>query len=372
MTNPFCRYAAAAAMALLLAFPVLAQAYSPNPDLTAAGAIAALKVDPNASRLYSETYNLGPTGLRGWIYIDSANAGAEGLITAPSRQILVTVVGAGTPASGVLLADDVILGAIGGTGTVPAFTSDCRKAFGQAIGDAETAANAGVLSLLRWRAGTTSTVFITLPVMGSYTATAPYSCPKSSLILANARIKLVSQLIADPNFLTNSYGGAIKGLALLAGVAPGDANYATVQTRLQTFAHSLAPANLTLTGCDTWNWSYVCMFLSEYYLRTVADGTPDASVLHGLNAYTVALAKSQGRYGTFGHGGSILNANGSLHGTIPPYGPVNSAGLPANVAIVMGKKAILASGGTVDAEINPAIQRGSDFFGYYVNKGGIP
>ena len=30
-----------------------------------------------------QTYNLGATGLRGWIYIDSDNAGAEGLITAP-------------------------------------------------------------------------------------------------------------------------------------------------------------------------------------------------------------------------------------------------------------------------------------------------
>ena len=359
-------------MALLLAFPVLAQAYSPNPDLTAAGAIAALKVDPNASRLYSETYNLGPTGLRGWIYIDSANAGQQGLITAPSRQILVTVVGAGTPASGLLAVDDVILGAKGGTGTVPAFTSDCRKAFGQAIGDAETTANAGVLSLLRWRAGTTSTVSITLPVMGSYTATAPYSCPKSALILANARTKLVSQLLADPNFLTNSYGGAIKGLALLAGVASGDANYATVQTRLQSYAQALAPANLALTGCDTWNWSYINIFLSEYYLRTVADGAPDASVLAGITKYTVALAKGQSKYGTFGHGGAEAHADGSLHGSISWYGPVNAAGIPANVAIVMGKKVLVASGGAVDAEIDPAIERAANFFGSYVNKGPIP
>jgi hypothetical protein len=40
-------------------------AYSPQPDLTVAGAIAALKTDPKASRPYSETYNLGATGLRG-------------------------------------------------------------------------------------------------------------------------------------------------------------------------------------------------------------------------------------------------------------------------------------------------------------------
>ena len=378
MKNPIYRYAAGAAMALLLAFPGLAQAYSPNPDLTASGAIAALKVDPNASHPFAETYNLGPTGLRGWIYMDTSNpdAGTYGLITALSRQILVTV--ASTPGSAVLAVDDVILGAMAGSsGTVPDFTSDCRKAFGVAIGDAEKT-GAGTLRVKRWRKDTiTGTITITdvniaMAIMGDYTATAPYSCPKSALILANARIKLVSQLLADPNFLTNSYGGAIKGLALLASVAPGDANYATVQTRLQTYAHSLAPANLTLTGCDTWSWGYIGVFLSEYYLRTVADGTPDASVLHGLNEYTVALSKAQSRYGTFGHGGSLLKTDGSLHGTIPPYGPVNSAGLPANVAIVMGKKALVAAAQAIDPEIDPAIQRGSDYFGYYANKGVIP
>ena len=42
----------------LLAFPSAALAYSPQPDLTLPGAITALKADPNASRTYSETYNL--------------------------------------------------------------------------------------------------------------------------------------------------------------------------------------------------------------------------------------------------------------------------------------------------------------------------
>ncbi len=46
---------------------------------------------------------------------------------------------------------------------------------------------------------------------------------------------------------------------------------------------------------------------------------------------------------------SLLDGNGHRHGTIPAYGPVNSCGLVANLAMVMGKKAIVASGGTVDA-----------------------
>jgi hypothetical protein len=50
------------------------------------------------------TYNLGPTGLRGWIhtkpatYLDSI----QGRTTTASRQILVTHVGTNSPASGVM------------------------------------------------------------------------------------------------------------------------------------------------------------------------------------------------------------------------------------------------------------------------------
>jgi autotransporter-associated beta strand protein len=358
----------AISLGLLLGFSAPVRAYSPKPDLTAAGVIATLKTDANSSPVYGETYNLGPTGLRGWIYRDPNNMGQEGLITAQDRQILVTVVGAGTPAAGVLAVDDVILGVRGGSGPVSAFTSDCRKAFGVAIGAAETVANAGVLGLLRWRAGTTTEVSITLPanVRESYTDTAPYNCPKSSQILANAIAKLSQES------LSGGWTGAAKGLALLAAVKPGDANYAAVQTKLQTYARSVAPANLHLTGCDTWNWGYLGTFLGEYYLRTVEDGNPDASVLHGISEYTVALAKGQSKYGTFGHGGAERHADGSLHGSISWYGPVNAAGLAANLAIIMGRKAILASGGALDLEIEPAIERASKFFGYFVNKGGIP
>lgn len=72
------------------------------PDLTAAGVIATI------NRTY--TYNLGPTGLRGWIYV-GGGSGADGTFTGESRQILVAVVGSGTPAASVLAVDEVILGA---------------------------------------------------------------------------------------------------------------------------------------------------------------------------------------------------------------------------------------------------------------------
>lgn len=349
---------------LLIICAGTAQAASPNPDLTAAGAIAALKVDTASSPLYTETYNLGATGMRGWIYIGGGN-GADGTITVSSRQILVTV--ASAPANAVMAVDDVILGAMAGSdGTVPLFTSDARKAFGAAITEAEKN-GAGTLRVKRWRAGVTTDVNIPMTIMGDYTDTAPYSCPKSALILANARASLVSQLVANANFLTKDWAGAISALALLGGVPPEDPNYATVQSRLQTFARTLAATTPDLAVVSTWSWGYIGMFLSEYYLST-----GDANVVSGLNNYTVALAKIQSRYGTYGHSGSLRNADGSFHGTVGPYGPVNQAGLPAVIAIVLGKKALQAAGQAIDPEIDPAIQRGSDFFAWYVNKGPIP
>ena len=109
-------------------------------------------------------------------------------------------------------------------------------------------------------------------------------------------------------------------------------------------------------------WGYDNLFLCEYYLLT-----NDPQVLPAIQQYTIALAKGQSMYGTFGHGGAEPTPAGQLHGSIPPYGPVNAAGLIANIAIVMGKKC-----GVRDPEIEPAIERAAKFFGYFVDKGSVP
>ena len=343
---------------MLLAMAGLARAFSPNPDLTVAGAIATLKTDTNSSPLYTETYNLGATGLRGWIYLSNGAGtthGADGTMTGESRQILVTV--ASAPGSAVLAVDDVILGAMAGdSGTVPLFTSDARKAFGAAITESEKS-GAGTLRVKRWRAGVTTDENITMTIMGDYSATAPYTCSKSLLILANARNKLVNQLIDDLGFLTSDWKGAIIGLALLAGVQPGDPDYATVQTRLQTYARARAAAGPGNAGM--WDVAYSGLFLAEYYLAT-----SDANVLPGINSFTLKLAVSQSINGTFGHSASVLRPDGSGRRMGIGYGPVNAVGIVANMALVLGKKALLAGGQAIDPEIDGAIQRGADFFAF--------
>jgi len=294
------------------------------------------------------TYNLGPTGLRGWIYTrpETDIDAQQGRTTARSRQILVTHVGTNTPASGKIEVDDVIVG----VGDKP-FNDDARKSFGRAITAAEKPANQGIMKLLVSRGGATKKVELKLRVMGAYSATAPYNCPKSERILAEA----TKVLQREP--LAKGWNGAISGLALLAS---GDK---TVIPKVREFARSFEATPLDPDTCGTWDWGYICLFLCEYYLAT-----GDKEVLPALREYVLGLARAQYTHGTFGQRGSMRKKDGSFHG--PPingYGPINAAALPANMAIALGKKC-----GIEDPEIDPAIDRASRFYSYYVNKGAIP
>lgn len=325
--------------ALVLTGSTLAAEAQGPPDLTQ---------DRSVDR--KRTYNLGSTGLRGWIYLKPATHfdGLQGRTTASSRQILVTHVGAKSPADGVIEVDDVILG-VGGK----LFSDDARKSIAVAIQDAEKKANGGILKLTCWRAGETKERQLKLRVMGTYAETAPYNCDKSKRIFAEA----CEMLAKEP--LETNWHGWINGLALLA---TGNRDYLPM---VQEFAYKAGPANLDLqnkTNGSAWDLGYRNMFLCEYYLLT-----GDKKVLHAINEITLSLARGQGMYGTFGHGFSALTPDGKRHGSVPPYGPVNQAGLSANMGIVMGKKC-----GVKDPEVDAAIVRAAKFFGYFVDKGTIP
>ncbi|KPK50953.1 MAG: hypothetical protein AMK72_00930 [Planctomycetes bacterium SM23_25] len=312
------------------------------PDLTKGNAIET--VDRKL------TYNLGATGLRGWLYTKAATFfdSCQGRTTTASRQILVTHVGKGSPADGVMAVNDVVLGAGG-----KPFTDDARQSIARAIQEAEKAANGGILKLTRWRAGRTDEVQLKLRVMGAYSDTAPYNCPKSRRIFDDA----CKVLAAEP--LKEDLWGAVNGLALMATGNPG------YLPRVRELARKMGPKTLQLElkgGMVVWGWGYRNLFLCEYYLLT-----GDKEVLHAIRQYTVFLAMGQSMYGTFGHGISSRRPDGRLHGSIPPYGPVNAAGLVANLAIVLGSKC-----GVKHREVGPAIERASRFFGYFVDKGAIP
>lgn len=300
------------------------------------------------------TYNLGATGLRGWIYTKAADNldAAQGRTTLASRQILVTHVGAGSPADGVVMVDDVILGVDG-----KPFGDDARKSIALAIQAAETEARGGVLKLNVWRAGQGKDLALKLSLMGAYSETAPWNCEKSKRILEGA-IKALEKETMEPN-----WAGSIQGLALLA---TGQSEYLP---KLRDFALDLAKENLDPdkkpvgpNWGDTWNMGYRLLFVCEYYMVT-----RDQEVLPWIEKSALKLARGQSMYGTFGHGFAALSKDGKFNGSVPPYGPVNMAGLPANLAIVLANKC-----GVKHPEIDRAMIRAAGFFGYFTDKGAIP
>jgi hypothetical protein len=302
----------------------------------------------------TRTYNLGATGLRGWIYTKAENNldAAQGRTTIASRQILVTHVGASTPADGVVQVDDVILGVNG-----KLFNDDARKSIARAIQEAETEAKAGNLKLMVSRGGQVQELNLKLAVLGTYSETAPWDCPKSKLIFEQAC------KVLEKEEMTTDWAGPVRGLALLATGKP------EYLPKLREFAHKLAEIevdpNIKPDGPvwgETWRTSHRNIFLCEYYLIT-----KDPKVVPAISKTALMLARGQSVYGTFGHGFAALTKDGKYNGSVPPYGPVNSAGLPANLSIVLAKKC-----GVKNPEVDQAIARAAGFFGYYAGKGAIP
>jgi hypothetical protein len=138
-------------------------------------------------------WNLGPTGLRGWMFGDR-------LVTTDARQIAITAVDAGSPADGLIAVGDVLLGAGG-----KPFSYDPRTEMGLAITAAETEAGGGRLALTRWREGHAEEVTLRLRVLGTFSATAPYDCPKSQRVLAQG-LRALAARMAQPDYPIKDFG----------------------------------------------------------------------------------------------------------------------------------------------------------------------
>ena len=309
-------------LTLLLAFNSLLLAAPP--DLTHGG-----------KRDDIHDWLLGPTGARGWVFTRDED------LTAKSRQILITAVDAGSPADGILHTKDVILGVNG-----KLFADDARKTFGRAITAAEE--KTGVLQLIRWRKGQSANVEVKLPVLGAYSDTAPYDCPKSKAIFEQGCRLIAKKGLAEELTEDNAIPNDINALALLAS---GKEEY---RPMLAAYARKVAPS----LQPDVWTWfyGYGNMFLAEYVLAT-----GDKSILPELKRTTMAVALGQSAVGTWGHGFAM--PSGNLGG----YGSMNQPGIPVTLSLVLARQA-----GVNDPALDRAIDKSAGFLRYYVDKGSIP
>ena len=297
------------------------------PDLTKGDAI------PAQAR---HDWNLGATGLRGWMYCDK-------LVTSDARQIAITKVEAKSPADGVIAVGDVILG-VGGQ----AFSIDPRTEMGRALTSAETETGGGRLRLTRWRSGKTEEVTLQLPVIGSYSPTAPFDCSKSTRILEQGCKALAARMSNAGYGNQDPIPRSLNALALLAS---GDPVYLPLVKKEAEWA-----AEYSSKSMQTWHYGYVMMMLGEYVIAT-----GDQSVLPGLKRLALESARGQSAVGSWGHGFAL--PDGRLGG----YGMMNSPGVPLTISLVLAREA-----GVKDPTIDLAIERSARLLRFYIGKGAIP
>ncbi len=311
-----------------------------TPTLTAAGNAKTLGVPdftkgdaiPDGA---SHDWNLGATGARGWMFSDK-------MVTTDARQIRITKVEEKSPAAGVLLVGDVILG-VGGK----PFAYDPRTELGKALTEAEKDTNHGNLSLIRWRDSKTDTVTLKLQVLGSYSATAPYNCQKSKLILEQG-CKALAARVAAPTYRLDPIPRSLNALALLAS---GNPEYLPLIKKEVQWA-----SDYSATSMQSWYYGYVIMLLSEYVMAT-----GDQSVMPGLRRLVLEAANGQSAVGSWGH--RFARPDGRLYG----YGMMNAPGLPLTTSLILAREA-----GIKDPALDLAIERSDRLLRFYIGKGAIP
>ncbi len=278
-------------------------------------------------------YNLGPTGARGWFHGINSH-------TRDSREIFVKSIEPQSPADGVLLPGDMIVGVFG-----ERFDVDARRTFGEAIVKVEAAD--GKLPLLIVRDGKKHAATIAIEPMGAYAPTAPYDCPKTARILERMTAWLAQDMPPDG---FHYLGGAFSRLGLLAS---GKVKYMDhVRRNAMTQGKIRYPID-ALNRHFPWVGSYENLFLTEYYLAT-----GDRSVLPAIEAYVRTLEKGVGRPGTWGH-------RLATDGVMPGYGAMNNAGLTAFMSIILAYEC----GVEVDMEI---VRLCAEFFATPAGLGGSP
>lgn len=271
---------------------------------------------------------LGPTGAWGW-------RNGSMIVVRGCRPVC--------PAAGLLRPHDLIVGA---NGRRFPEDSDPRRELADAITESETAAAAGRLVLSVVREGRVREATVVLPVMGRYSPTWPFDCPKSRKVLHNA-----CRFLADaqrPDGETDYFWNPLLLLASPEACFGDNARRAA-----HHFARDLVPRDVGTRpytkGLTTWRWGYKLLYLSEYFLRT-----GDETVRPALRQLADFLSLSQMRCGSWGH---RAYAGG--------YGAVNQTGMTAWLALVLAREA--------GVRVAPDVLRRSEaFFARFLRRGSVP
>ncbi|MFU8779811.1 MAG: DUF6288 domain-containing protein [Kiritimatiellia bacterium] len=276
-------------------------------------------------------HQLGPTGLTG---------------TLSGKTLKIVSVAKGSPVDGLINTGDEIVG-VGAS----AFVSDPRRELAAAIDVAETEAGGGKLTLML-KGG--KSVDLPLTILGSYSDTAPWNCPKSQAIIERA---------AEAILASKDYGVATH-TGLLGLMATGEQKYIDVVAEVIRDAKWAQPDQADIEamfagekdiGMVGWYWGYNLIALGEYYLLT-----GDTSVLPAIRTYAVSLARGQDAGGLYGH----RMATPARNGRLPGYAQMNQSSLTSLLGMLMAARC-----GIDDPILKQGIERTYAYYATFIGKG---
>lgn len=297
-----------------------AEYYTPARDWTSGDAVIV-----NGALSNDQTWDtgrcLGPTGIKADLF---------------GPNLIVYYVLKGSPAEGKIERHDVIYEVNG-----QLLGDDPLRRVAEAIAHAESRAGQGKISFGLRREGMNMTTSMELEVLGSYSSTSPYDCPKTDRIVANMEAFLTEHGGAMPS---HTVFQASDALFLLAAGTP---KYQGLVRRLVYDKMSQWDLNKRLDPYDkaqpqVWGPAYEALLAGEYYLAT-----GDRNVLPYLKYMCDILALLQiklepeptpwpaallGKEGGWRH---------NFYGA-QTYNPMPCAGVPALLGFAFAKEAGLS------------------------------
>lgn len=268
----------------------------------------------------------GPTGMNGWMH---------------GETLVVREVETDSPADGIALPNDVITHVNGQPlGSAP------LEALGEQV---EVSERTGRMELRIRRSGQARVVTIPVRRLGSVGEDWPFDCAKSRAIHLDACEYLARHQNRDGLFDGKIWVGfALDGLTWLAS---DDPRYQEHARRLAYgYRKEFDPEAISTIN---WEWSYMGVFLAEYYLKTGDD-----TVLPLCQEIAQSLAQSQQPCGTWGHGS--YPGLGYVQG-----GSLNNCGLVCWLALVLFREA--------GVDVDPtALDKATGFFSRFAHRGGVP
>jgi hypothetical protein len=281
----------------------------------------------------------GPTGITGDV---------------TQQTIQVFELQAGSPADGTLNKGDEIIGV--GDETF----RDVKRDMAAAIDVAESEVAGGNMELLL-EGG--RKVVITLPVLGAYSETAPWNCPKSDRIITMTADQVVKDLASK----RKKEDGSRLHPELLGLMATGEKKYIDAVAKAiqeEKWAHpDPGEVDALVSGKKeqlflTWYWGYNLITLAEYHLLT-----GDESVLPAIRIYALALARGQDAGGLYGH----RFISPERFNRLPGYAQMNQPSLAIFMGMILATKC-----GVKDPVLENAIRKTAAYVESHVGKGAFP